>query len=293
MSSGDGSSTAWNGTPAQLPPKSRLNQRIHFRSPKSGDILRTIVNLQSKESYFGGNVKRNWVSLCLVMFYSVLVIAQNPRVFITDSESWEISGGGGGSSAGFGGATRGGARPQTAEIIKTFGERCPNVTINNRQEKADYVVVLDHEGGKGVLRRDNKVAVFNSDGDSIFSHSTASLGNAVKDACEAITKDWASIGSKPRPKDAPPNASSASAATVTAPAAVAPEMRSKVNITSTPSSADIEVDGNFVGNTPSSIELAPGDHVITIKKAGYKDWERRIKTTAGEITISPELEKTQ
>ena len=38
--------------------------------------------------------------------------AEHARVFITDSQSWEMSGGGGGSSSGFGGATHGGARPQ-------------------------------------------------------------------------------------------------------------------------------------------------------------------------------------
>src|SRR5437870_3060822 len=90
---------------------------------------------------------------------------EKPRVFITDSQSWEIAGGGGGSSAGFGSAVKGGARPQTAEIIKTFGERCPQSIVNNKQDKADYVVLLDHEGGKGFGRKDNKVAVFNRDGD--------------------------------------------------------------------------------------------------------------------------------
>jgi hypothetical protein len=49
----------------------------------------------------------------------------------------------------------GGARPQTAEIIKTFGERCPGVMVNNIQVKTDYIVLLDHEGGKGVLRHKN------------------------------------------------------------------------------------------------------------------------------------------
>jgi hypothetical protein len=229
--------------------------------------------------------------ISIVLISAVLAVAQDqkPRVFITDSKSWEISGGGGGSSNGFGGGTHGGARPQTAEIIKTFGERCPAVTINNKQEKADYVVLLDHEGGKGFIRRDNKVAVFNSDGDSIVSHSTRSLGNAVEDACVAIEKDWASIGSKPRAKAAPV---AESAPAQTTPAA-APEMMAKVTIASTPAGADIEIDGNFVGNTPSSIDLAPGEHVIAVKKAGYKDWERKIKTTAGAINLTPELEKAQ
>jgi hypothetical protein len=50
------------------------------------------------------------------------------------------------------------------------------------------VVVLDHEGGKGLLRHRNKIAIFNRNGDDIFSDSTRELGNAVKDACEAMTK---------------------------------------------------------------------------------------------------------
>ena len=233
-------------------------------------------------------MKRNFIVLSTILVSAVAVLAQDqkPRVFITDSKSWEISGGGGGTSDAFGGGTHGGARPQTGEIIKTFGERCPAVTVNNKQEKADYVVLLDHEGGKGFVRRDNKVAVFNSDGDSIVSHSTRSLGNAVEDACEAIKQDWASIGSKPR--EVRPQSAAAKSAL-----APAPEMLAKITVASTPSGADIEVDGNFVGNTPSSIDLTPGDHVVVIKKSGYKDWQRKNKTTAGAINLTPELEKTE
>jgi hypothetical protein len=49
------------------------------------------------------------------------------RVFITDSQSWEMGGYSGGSGGAGGGMVHGGARPQTAEIVKTFGERCPQV----------------------------------------------------------------------------------------------------------------------------------------------------------------------
>src|ERR1700691_5847540 len=91
------------------------------------------------------------------------------RVFITDSQSWSVAGSSGGSGGNYGGAMAGGGRPQTAEIIKTFGERCPQVKINNIEEKADYIVVLDREGGKGALRHKNKVAVFERiSGDSVF-----------------------------------------------------------------------------------------------------------------------------
>jgi hypothetical protein len=112
------------------------------------------------------------------------------RVLVTDSQSWEMHGGStaGGNNNGWGASSSfsGGARPQTAEIIKTLNERCPEITVTNRLDKADFVLTLDHEGGKGLVRRRNKIAVFNKEGDDIMSKSTRSLGNSVKDACEAI-----------------------------------------------------------------------------------------------------------
>jgi len=223
--------------------------------------------------------------------------SEKARVFITDSQSWEITGGGGGSASGFGGATHGGARPQTAEIIKTFGERCPSVITNNIQEKTDYVVILDHEGGKGVLRHRNKVAVFaRVSGDSVVSKSTYSLGASVQEACEAITKDWSARGSAIRAASvaaegkatAPqPVTTSAVAATAAGAAATA-----KLSVLSAPAGADIEVDGNFVGNTPSSIQVTEGDHTIAVKKAGFKDWQRKMKISAGsDVHLSADLEK--
>jgi hypothetical protein len=111
------------------------------------------------------------------------------RVYVADSTSWQVEGGWGASNGTGGGSTKGGARPQTAEIIKTFNERCPELTVTNNKDRANYAVILDHEGGKGVLAHRNKIAVFNRDGDAIFSDSTRSLGNSVKDACAAIKKD--------------------------------------------------------------------------------------------------------
>jgi len=39
------------------------------------------------------------------------------------------------------------------------------------------------------------------------------------------------------------------------------------------------VQATSLGNTPSVIELAAGEHAISIKKAGYKSWERKVKVT--------------
>ncbi len=231
---------------------------------------------------------RTIIAVFSLMFAVSGLAQEKPRVFVTDSKSWEISSGAGFSDGTGGGGSRGGARPQTAEIIKTFGERCPQVIINSKQEKADYIVLLDHEGGKSWIRKDNKVAVFNFDGDTIVSHSTRSLGASVQDACAAITADWQARGGK-RAEAKPAVTAAPSPAS-----AAAPEMTTgKISISSQPPAADIEVDGAFMGSTPSSIVLALGEHQIAVKKSGYKSWERKIKISGGEISVSAELEKTQ
>lgn len=218
------------------------------------------------------------------------------RVFITDSQSWEVAGYGGGGPGGGGSATRGGARPQTAEIIKTFGERCPDVKVNNIQDKADYIVLLDHEGGKSVLSHKNKVAVFaRISGDSIVSKSTLSLGGSVQDACEAIRKDWAAHGTELRAAEAAkaPKAQPAVPAIQPAAASSAASTSAKIQLESDPSGADIELDGNFVGNTPSDVQVSEGDHTFTVKKTGFKDWERKMKVSGGSsIHLNAALQKT-
>lgn len=101
-----------------------------------------------------------------------------PRVFLTDSQSWSESGDRHGTS--------GGSHPQNAELVKTFQERCPGVVITNKPDRANFTVTFEKEGGKGLAHKSDKIAVFNQDGDAIYSASTHSLGNAVKDACSAI-----------------------------------------------------------------------------------------------------------
>ncbi|MBI3475217.1 MAG: PEGA domain-containing protein [Acidobacteria bacterium] len=66
--------------------------------------------------------------------------------------------------------------------------------------------------------------------------------------------------------------------------------RTLVLFSSIPPGAEIQMDGNFVGSTPSSIPAAPGEHSVRITKNGYRPWERTVKTLGGEVTISAELE---
>ena len=46
-----------------------------------------------------------------------------------------------------------------------------------------------------------------------------------------------------------------------------------------------------MGNTPSVVEPAPGEHVVIVKKSGYQPWERKLKVSGGEIKLAAELER--
>jgi hypothetical protein len=73
------------------------------------------------------------------------------------------------------------------------------------------------------------------------------------------------------------------------PAATAPAQASLL-IESAPPGADIEIDGSFVGNTPSTVMVAPGAHDIAVKKKGFAPWTRKMNVTGGSIHLSAELE---
>jgi PEGA domain len=241
-----------------------------------------------------------WLCPVLCLGAALAQDSSKPRVFITDSQSWEVGGYSAGTSGGGGSVSHGGARPQTAEIIKTFGERCPELKVNNIQEKTDYIVLLDHEGGKSALRHKNKVAVFaRVSGDSIVSKSTLSLGGSVQEACEAIIRDWAANGSAMRTAATATVASKIPDPPPVAPPAPAPapppaiaEEKGKILVSSTPEGAEVYVDDAFVGNAPATLQLASGKHIVRVALEGYKDWAKEVSVFAGsEVGLKATLEK--
>jgi hypothetical protein len=64
-----------------------------------------------------------------------------------------------------------------------------------------------------------------------------------------------------------------------------------VSVDSNVSGADIEIDGTFVGNTPSTVSVAPGSHQIAVKKKGYTGWSKTVNVTGGTVHLNAELEQ--
>ncbi|MGH9499257.1 MAG: hypothetical protein ACRD3L_08955 [Terriglobales bacterium] len=77
--------------------------------------------------------------------------------------------------------------PQVAKTYQELQHRaeCKEFAANMIKDKADYFLLLQHGGGKG-----NRWALSDKQGDVFASGESFTLGASVKDACQAIAKDW-------------------------------------------------------------------------------------------------------
>jgi hypothetical protein len=93
----------------------------------------------------------------------------------------------------------------------------------------------------------------------------------------------------------PQDTAKTEAATSSTPVAPSAEnMPSTIELKSTPDGAEISIDGKYVGNTPTTLHLTVGDHLIKFEKPGFKPWERTLTITQGESTTIPAaLEKLE
>ena len=56
-------------------------------------------------------------------------------------------------------------------------------------------------------------------------------------------------------------------------------------LTSQPDGAEIEINGEFIGNTPTTVTIIEGKVTIKVTKGGYQPWERTLTLTAGDKRI--------
>jgi hypothetical protein len=94
----------------------------------------------------------------------------------------------------------------------------------------------------------------------------------------------------PSPPSVTPPAPISNSVPPSLPAVSTPGMTANLYVESSVPGGDIEIDGSFVGNTPSTIVVALGNHQIVVKKKGFKDWSRTLNVTGGTVHLSAELE---
>jgi ribosomal protein S28E/S33 len=76
-------------------------------------------------------------------------------------------------------------------------------------------------------------------------------------------------------------------------AGAAPSGSASITITSDKPGADIEVDGAFVGSTPTTIPIASGTHQIAVRSS-TSVWQRNLQVIAGSsVTLTAQLSQLQ
>lgn len=66
----------------------------------------------------------------------------------------------------------------------------------------------------------------------------------------------------------------------------------QLTITSEPTGAEIEIDGEFIGNTPTAVTTKQGKVVVKVKKTGFQPWERTLTLNPGDKrTLNAEMVK--
>jgi hypothetical protein len=107
------------------------------------------------------------------------------------------------------------------------------------------------------------------------------VNNDAGDLKKRVEDSLAKLKGQPLP-------SAAAAGQPNPPAAPA---QASLTVESTPAGADIEIDGAFVGNTPSTVSVAPGSHQVAVKKKGFTDWTKTLNVTGGSVHLNAELEQ--
>ena len=106
----------------------------------------------------------------------------------------------------------------------------------------------------------------------------------------------AAVATQPVPTVAAPQQSQPVAAPTPQPASAQEVLSEKVrcSFSSTPSGAEITLDGRYMGNTPSVLGLTTGTHVVVLFAPGFLEWKKELTVSSGsEVTVNASLQKSR
>lgn len=67
--------------------------------------------------------------------------------------------------------------------------------------------------------------------------------------------------------------------------------RQELKISSTPTNADVTIDGSLTGSTPYTFRVPAGDHVISVRMAGYQPQQRAVHVAGDAVALEITLTK--
>ena len=137
-----------------------------------------------------------------------------------------------------------------------------NIGGNLKEKRTNSAVLNSKESGKACELQ-------------IQTAYSGALTNDAGDLRKRVNESLAKLKSVPLAPSEPPAATA----------------QTSMAIDSTPAGADIEIDGAFVGDTPSTVSVAPGNHQVVVRKKGFADWTRTLSATSGAVHLNAELEK--
>lgn len=107
---------------------------------------------------------------------------------------------------------------------------------------------------------------------------------------ENSERDAASFSSKASPPPTEETGSTPAAALSTH----AAQEAVKCSFDSTPSGAEITLDGQFVGSTPSVLDVSVGRHTVQVSLPGFVQWKRTLTVSSGSrLTVNAILQRSQ
>jgi hypothetical protein len=104
------------------------------------------------------------------------------------------------------------------------------------------------------------------------AHEAAALKSSSASAVAAVPSDPAKDTTPVKTGKAPPA-----------------EPQATVTFWSSPAGAKIELDGNYVGNTPSTITVVQGTHAVAMSKDGFEPWRQTIQISSGSPRVAAYL----
>ena len=70
-----------------------------------------------------------------------------------------------------------------------------------------------------------------------------------------------------------------------------PPPQATLDLVSNPSGADIYLDEKFIGKTPTTVSVTPGEHTVVLRKQDFSTWGRKLQMAPGPRRVNAYLEQ--